>query len=234
MVSTPQGSVRFGSLVIEYDDRVLRPRPWTARQSRWAADLLTTVPPGPVLELCSGAGQIGLLTVVATTRQLVAVDVTPAACELTRRNAVRAGVADRVEVREGELDAVIGAEEHFALVVADPPYLRPHEADGYPDDPRVAIDGGRDGMDLVWRCVAVIGDHLLPGGAAILQLRSTDQADRVREHLAESGDLTVTECRDHGRGVLVLILRGVGRAGADGGSRRTTAACRSDRSDTQR
>jgi len=203
----PSSTMRFGSLLIEYDDRVLKPRAWTARQSHWAADLLTSAPPGPVLELCTGAGQIGLLTVAATDRDLVAVDLDPAACQLARRNARRAGLASRVEVRQGDLEEVLGPHERFPLVVADPPYLGADEHDRYPDDPRLAIDGGPDGMALVWRCVAVIDRHLLPGGSAVLQLRSSMQAGRVRERLAEDGDLALTECRNHGRGTLALLSR---------------------------
>ncbi|WP_167305921.1 methyltransferase domain-containing protein [Nocardioides euryhalodurans] len=124
--------MRFGSLLIEYDDQVLEPRPWTAHQSHWAGDLLTTAPPGPVLELCTGAGQIGLLTIAATYRELVAVDLDPAAGELARRNAGQAGLASRVEVRQGDLQEVLGPHERFPLVVAGPPYLGADERDLYP------------------------------------------------------------------------------------------------------
>lgn len=189
--------------MIEYDDRVLQPRAWTAQQSVWAADLLPDLPSGPVLELCAGAGQIGLLAVVDSPRALVAVDVSPAACELARRNARRAGLGDRVEVREGDMAAVLDSDEHFALVLADPPYLLPQEADRYPADPRLAIEGGADGMDLVWRCVEVAGEHLLPGGVVLLQLRSNEQADR----LDDVHDLMAIDRRDHGCGVVVLLRR---------------------------
>ena len=64
--TTPQ-SVDFEGLRIEYDEHVLAPRPWTAAQSRWAAELIRVAPPGPVLEVCSGAGHIGLLAVTART-----------------------------------------------------------------------------------------------------------------------------------------------------------------------
>jgi hypothetical protein len=66
--------VDFEGLLIEYDDRVLVPRPWTAEQSRWAARLIRTGPPGPVLELCAAAGQIGLLAATLSPRPLVSVD----------------------------------------------------------------------------------------------------------------------------------------------------------------
>ena len=69
----------FGHLVITWDDRVLEPRSWTEAQSMWAAELLTGAPEGPVLELCAGAGQIGLLTIALAPCRLVCVDLDPAA-----------------------------------------------------------------------------------------------------------------------------------------------------------
>ena len=61
----------FGSLRINFDARALRPREWTTAQSDWAAELLPRLPAGPVLELCAGAGQIGRLAVLDSTRRLV-------------------------------------------------------------------------------------------------------------------------------------------------------------------
>jgi len=97
-------SMVFGHLPIVFDQRVLRPRPWTVAQSRWAAELLRTTPGATrVLELCAGAGHIGLLALAmahALPARLITVDVNPAACELTRHNAAAAGLDERIDVRE--------------------------------------------------------------------------------------------------------------------------------------
>lgn len=200
-------TARFGPLTIAYDDRVLRPRPWTARQSLWAAELLTTAPRGPVLELCAGAGQIGLLAVAATQRQLVCVELDPVACDYARRNANAAGIGDRVEVRNADLATAVRPDERFAFVVADPPYLRPDEVAAHPGDPPLAVDGGADGLAVARRCLDVIRGHLLPAGSALLQLRGTEQATRIRDVVAESGDLTVAGSRTYGHGSIVLLQR---------------------------
>ena len=70
-------TMTFGSLTIGYDEQVLEPRPWVLLQSQWARELLEDAPPGPVLELCTGAGHIGLVAVVGNDRTLVAVDANP-------------------------------------------------------------------------------------------------------------------------------------------------------------
>ena len=205
-VSTEPEEMDFGRLRITFDDRVLRPRPWTAAQSTWAAEILAVGPTGPVLELCSGAGQIGLLAVADNDRMLVCVDLDPVACDYARRNAARAGMAGRVEVREGAIDAMVRDSERFAVVVADPPWVRRAETGRHPEDPLLAIDGGDDGMDVAWNCIDTARLHLMPAGSLLLQLGTVDQVDAVRERL-RGDELSVTEVRRHERGVLVRIDR---------------------------
>jgi release factor glutamine methyltransferase len=196
----------FGRLRISFDGRVLRPRPWTAAQSAWAAEILAAAPAGDVLELCSGAGQIGLLAVADTDRRLVCVDLNPVACEYARRNAATAGLADRVEVREGPIEEMVRDRERFALVVADPPWVRRAETGRYPEDPLLAIDGGDDGMDVAWNCLDTARLHLSPAGSMLLQLGTVEQVDAVRERL-RGDELALTEVRWHERGVLVRADR---------------------------
>jgi len=205
-VATEPEDMDFGRLSIAFDDRVLRPRPWTAAQSGWAAEILADAPGGPVLELCSGAGQIGLLAVADTDRRLVCVDLDPVACAYARRNAEAAGMADRVEVRQGAIDTMVRDSERFAVVVADPPWVRRADTGRYPEDPLLAIDGGDDGMDIAWTCIDTARLHLTPGGSLVLQIGTVEQVDAVRQRL-RGDELSVTEVRWHERGVLVRIDR---------------------------
>jgi methylase of polypeptide subunit release factors len=200
-------TMAFGELQIAFDERVLRPRPWTVDQSAWAVELLRTAPDGPLLELCSGAGQIGLLAVARSRRPLVCVDVNPVACAFNRRNAEAAGLSDLVEVREGLLEESVRPDERFALVIADPPWVRHTDTGTYPEDPLVAIDGGDDGLDVAWACLRVAARHLLPGGSAVLQLGTLEQAGQVRDGLTSFPGLAQVEVRRGERGVLLRVNR---------------------------
>lgn len=207
-------TMAFGELEIAFDSRVLRPRPWTADQSAWAVELLRTAPAGPLLELCAGAGQIGLLAAARSGRRLVCVDLNPVACAFTRRNAQSAGLFDLVEVRAGLLEESVRPDEQFAVVIADPPWVRRSETDRYPEDPLVAIDGGDDGLDVAWACLRVAARHLVPGGSAVVQLGSVEQAAQVRDRLAALPGLTPVEVRQGERGVLLRVDRDGDASGA--------------------
>lgn len=197
----------FDGLTIEWDERVLRPRPWTAAQSRWIAELAHDAPGGPILELCSGAGHIGLLAARLTGRGLVQVDREPAAAAYAHTNARRAGLD--VEMRLSSLDAALSPEERFPLVIADPPWLTTDEISRFPDDPPGAVDGGHDGDVMIRQCVGIALAHVHSGGHVVVQVGTPEQAARIGERLA-AGDpdwevRAVRDCRPGG--LLVHLAR---------------------------
>lgn len=202
--------IEFGSLSIQFDDRVLRPRRWTTAQSAWASALLRTAPEGPVLELCSGVGHIGLLAMVGQSRPLVMVDSSRVACDHAAVNVERAGLACPVDIRCGRIEDKIADDERFVLIIADPPWVPSGDTDKHTDDPVHAIDGGPDGFDLVRVCLEIIGRHLAERGSAVLQLGGLDQVAAVSDHLADHPDLALrlVEHRAYeGNGVLVHLVR---------------------------
>ncbi|RIQ25070.1 methyltransferase [Jiangella rhizosphaerae] len=206
---SPQ-TAAFGRLRIDYDHRVLQPRPWTVAQSVWAAELLHEAPPGPVLELCAGAGQIGLLalSLAGSGRRLVLVDRDAVACGFARVNASRELPAGVVDVRRSPLETALAPGERFAVIIADPPWVPTASVGRFPRDPVAAIDGGPDGMAVAWVCLEVIARHLLPGGSAVVQLGTAAQVDRVADRLAgdPSATLRVAARRSYGEhGILALV-----------------------------
>jgi methylase of polypeptide subunit release factors len=194
-------TVRFGPVTIAHDDDVLEPRPWTLAQSAWAIDLAAEVPAGPILELCAGVGHIGLVVARATGRGLVQVEASAHAAGLAARNAATNGIDS--DVRTGDLDAALRAGERFPLVLADPPYVPSDRTEQHPEDPRSAIDGGDDGLDVARRCLAVAGAHLAPDGAVLLQLLDLGQAATLA---TTTSALRLDVARDvDGRGCIALF-----------------------------
>jgi release factor glutamine methyltransferase len=196
---------RFGPIEVCYDERVLQPRPWTLAQSRWAAELAGGAGPGPLLELCAGAGHIGLAAAVLADRDLVQVELDPWAAAHAEGNARRAGWGGRVEVRVGSIDEAVGGDERYPVVIADPPYLRTEDLSRFPEDPRLAIDGGADGLAVLRRCLAAGARHLPPGGPLVLQVAGPRQADAVAALAVHEGlEAGETRVVDDERAILLL------------------------------
>lgn len=202
--SKPLRRTMFGGLVIAYDDGVLEPRPWTVLQSQWAVELAEEVASGPMLEVCSGAGQIGLVAAVASGRELVQVDIDPHACSYARLNADAAGLAHRVEVRCATLEETAAAGDRYPLILADPPYIARSAVHRFPDDPVLAIDGGPDGLDLARACVDLFRSVLTADGVALLQLGGSDHVEALTEFAAP--DLRLVDRRIAGPTRCVALL----------------------------
>jgi methylase of polypeptide subunit release factors len=190
----------FGGLEIAFDEGVLEPRPWTIEQSHWAIELLDGLPEGPVLELCCGAGQIGLVVAHATRRPLVQVDDDERACSFARHNADANGVG--TEIRHAAIEDALAPDERFVLVLADPPYVPSDATDRYDDDPDHAIDGGPDGLDVARRCLAVARRAIADGGVVLLQTGGPRQA----EALAAEPGFSRHEVRRHDDERAILLL----------------------------
>jgi methylase of polypeptide subunit release factors len=164
-------------VVVDYDDRVLAPRPWTLLQSERASDHLRTAPEGPIIELHCGAGHIGLAAAVLSGRDLFQIDDAAASCAWSSHTAGRNQV--HADVVRADLAAIPLRTGCGALVLADPPYVTTAETSRFPEDPQHAIDGGDDGLDGFRTCLPAAAHLLQPGGMLVLQVWGPEQADAV-------------------------------------------------------
>jgi release factor glutamine methyltransferase len=197
------GEQEFWALPFFVDSSVLVPRPDTETAIEVARSLRPDrAAPCRVLDLCTGSGAIAIsLAKELPAAQIVATDVSREAIAVARRNAERNQVADRVELREGDLFAAV-AGERFDLIVSNPPYIATATIDTLSPEvrrePRVALDGGADGLAFYDRICAHAAEHLLPGGALVLE-HGFDQADAVAARLTAAGFTDVTLVHDLGK-----------------------------------
>lgn len=139
-----------------------------------------------VLDLCCGTGCIGIALAVYAEAQVAAADISAACCALAGENAARNGIP--LDIRRGDLFEPVQSEERFDLMVCNPPYLSAAELTSLQAEvafePRLALDGGTDGLDFYRRIAAGFGKHLVDDGALLVEIGST-QAPAVRELLGD-------------------------------------------------
>ena len=130
-----------------------------------------------VLDMGSGSGACAVAA-ARHARRVVAVDINPAAVRCATINALLNHVEHRIEVRHGDLFAPV-AGERFDLILFNPPFLR-----GTPRDDR---DRAWRSPDIAERFAAGLGDHLKPGGAALLLLSTFGEAGVFLEEFRTRG-----------------------------------------------
>ena len=124
-----------------------------------------------------GCGAIAVSLAVSLPRaEILAVDVSPDALALARRNAERHGVAGRIDFREGDLLAPLqGSSRRVDVIAANLPYVRSADFEASPPEirghePRLGLDGGRDGLRLIDRLLRDAPAYLKPGGALFAEI----------------------------------------------------------------
>lgn len=216
------GRVELGGVEFAVGPGVFVPR----QRSLLLVDLAVgMVPPGGVLvDACCGCGAIGALVAhrveqaQGATAELHACDVDPVALGFARQNvAPFAG-----EVHEGDLLAALPARlrGRVDVVVANAPYVPSEQVDLMPreardHEPRHALDGGRDGLDLHRRLADQVGGWLAPGGHVLVET-SERQAAESAEVFAARGLEVRVERSDELDATVVVGIRATARAGQSG------------------
>ena len=174
----------FRGVRVRLTNAVLVPRPETEMLVEWALALLPEPGDRRLLANDVGTGSGCIACALACERpdlDVIAVDVSPAAAAVARDNARALGVAERVRVVAADLlECVRGPRAD--LIVSNPPYLPTAtvpelEPEVRAHEPRLALDGGPDGLALIRRIAATAGGCLKPSGALALETAGDAQAE---------------------------------------------------------
>ena len=193
---------------------VLIPRPDTETLVVAALDLLKGKANPVALDLGTGSGCIAISLAKRNASLTVdAVDVSGEALAVARRNAERNGVADRVNFLEGDWLGAVPAGKRYDLVASNPPYIATSEIAtldaGVRDfEPRLALDGGPDGLAFYRRLADGASAVLLPGGVLAVEVGYT-QAGAVRD-LFQAAGLTVGKTHKDGGGIERVVTARAG------------------------
>jgi release factor glutamine methyltransferase len=175
------GTAEFHGRTFTCDKRGLVPRPETEQLVELAVELAKANPAPTLLDIGTGSGVIAItLAIELPSATLHATDLSPDAVALAAENAARHALTDRIVFQQADLLPPGAAK--FDLIIANLPYIPAGEIAALsPEvrhDPRTALDGGPDGLDLIRRLIDTAPDRLAPGGALLLEI-GLGQADAV-------------------------------------------------------
>lgn len=191
------GHVEFYGLDFTVDPRVLIPRPETETLVELALELVSHHSSPLIADVGTGSGCISVtLAVHAPLARVYALDLSPQALRVAQANALRHGVAGRVTFLQSDLLRAL--PEPIDLIVANPPYVAYQDWPSLPPEvrahePRLALDGGPDGLDLIRRLLDQAPTHLCPGGAILVEIGATQgpAAARLARQAFSTADVTV-------------------------------------------
>ena len=127
-----------------------------------------------VLDLCTGSGCLAVLAARAfANADIHATDISADALEVAERNVADYGLEDRITLHCGDLFAPLG-KKRFDLIISNPPYVDAEAMAELPPEyaaePRLALAGGEDGLDIVRRIVADADRRLTPQGGLLCEI----------------------------------------------------------------
>jgi len=211
------GHKEFYSLEFEVTPAVLIPRPETEFVVGAALERIAGKDNARVLDIGTGSGAIAIaIAVNAPSAQVTTVDISADALAVAARNVQRHRVEDRVTLRRGDcfhmLDggAALGT---FDAIVSNPPYLDDAEIaalepDVHRFEPRVALNGGAGGLDVIQRIAIDARAHLETDGELIMEMGAGHAGDVVRL-IVRAGLKVVDVINDFAGQIRVARARGV-------------------------
>jgi ribosomal protein L3 glutamine methyltransferase len=141
-----------------------------------------------VLDLCTGSGCLAILASRSfPNAQIDAVDISKDALEVAARNVADYALEDRISLHRGDLLKPLGGNR-YDLIVTNPPYVDAEGMAALPREcrfePKLAFDGGADGLDIVRRILNEAGKHLTPQGGLLCEIgRGRELLEAAFPHL---------------------------------------------------
>jgi release factor glutamine methyltransferase len=145
----------------------------------------------------TGSGAISIVLARAfPSASLVATDLSAKALVVAQENASRLGVGERIQFLRGDLFVPLENESAFEMIITNPPYIAEEDFPSLPPEvrgfePRLALDGGKDGLNFFRRVLLRVGEFLNPGGWFLAEI-GAGQEDKIRQ-IAE-GNPEIVSC----------------------------------------
>ena len=176
------GTVEFCGRIFKCDPRALIPRPETEQLVERVLEYAT---PSSVLDVATGSGIIAIsISLERPQSNITATDLSPSALSLARENALQLG-AESIFFQETDL--MPSGSGTFELITANLPYIPTGELSTLSrevlQDPQQALDGGKEGLDLIFRLIPLAAARLAKGGRLLLEI-GINQSEKVVDCLS--------------------------------------------------
>lgn len=190
-----QEFMKLNFLVNKY---VLIPRQDTEILVEEVINIAKTIENPVILDLCTGSGAIAVsIAKYVPNAKIVAVDISKQALDVAKRNAKLNGVANNTQFVESDLFNKL-QEKSFDIIVSNPPYIASKDILRLPKDvqkePRLALDGGKQGLDFYEKIAENGYKYLKRGGYICLEI-GYDQKVKVREIIQNKKRYIETYCK---------------------------------------
>jgi len=217
------GKTEFMGLEFKLTPEVLIPRPETEIVVETAIKYLSALreerPALNILELGSGSGCIAVsLAKFLVDVEIDAVDISGKALKVARFNAQHNGVAQRIRFIKSDLFLSCALKEKdYDLIISNPPYVASGEIDNLAPEikyePRIALDGGREGLDFYRRIISQAPDYLKEAGILIMEL-GFNQAASIKNIFKNSGYFKIMGfVKDYNNIDRVVVAKRIGAHG---------------------
>ena len=179
------GTCDFYGYEFKVDERALIPRPETEELVETAIGLLTA--DDCVLDLCTGSGCIAISVKLKTNASVTASDVSEDALALARENAA----ALNADVNFIKSDLFENIDGKFSMIITNPPYIKSEDIERLQTEvrdyePKIALDGGEDGLDFYRKIATQSKPRLFDGGVVLAEI-GAEQGEAVKNLFEENG-----------------------------------------------
>ena len=203
------GEIQFCGLPFTIDERVLIPRSPIGELIGKHFQPWLTAQPQRILDLCTGSGCIGIACAYAFPHAEVDLgELDPGALQVAKSNILRHRCHPQVRAYESDLFAGLPVDARYELIVTNPPYVPTEEVDAlaaeFRHEPRLALEAGDDGMDIVARILRVAPQYLTDDGLLVCEIGGSQD-----EFLSRFPDLPVAwpDFERGGDGVFIISRR---------------------------
>lgn len=188
----------FMKLNFYVDENVLIPRQDTEVLVEEVMKIAKKIRARKILDLCTGSGAIAIsLAKYLENIQLTALDISGKALDIAIANAKNNHVQDKITFVESNLFQDLG-QEKYDIIVSNPPYIRRKEIETLDEEvrrePRLALDGGEDGLDFYRNIIDKGYEYLKYGGYICLEI-GYDQKEEVMKIIKDKKQYIETYCK---------------------------------------